>query len=208
MNTFKLEPADFLAKPKVGDIATGRKLGKRNGHTYIWLACAKCGRERWVTKEYFDKRGYSILCQACYNKELGDRHRGISRSLPGNKIKSSAGYIFVKLSPDDFFYPMANKRGYVQEHRLVMAKHLGRCLLPFPLEIVHHKDGIHDHNDQSNLELTSSGEHSILHTRGYEAGFRKGFTDGRSKKIQALEQQIDLSKSRLKSMEVQYGVLS
>ena len=48
-------------------------------------------------------------------------------------------YIRVKLKPSDWFYSMADARGYVLEHRLVMAKHLGRCLQAW--EIVHHIDG-------------------------------------------------------------------
>ena len=47
------------------------------------------------------------------------------------------GYILVLLQPDDFFYTMTKHDGYVREHRLVMAKHLKRCLLPW--EVVHHK---------------------------------------------------------------------
>jgi hypothetical protein len=44
------------------------------------------------------------------------------------------------------------------EHRVVMSRHLGRPLVKG--ETVHHKDGVRDHNDISNLELWFKGQPS------------------------------------------------
>jgi hypothetical protein len=78
----------------------------------------------------------------------------------GGKYKTYGGYIEVRVTKDDFFYPMCRKgNGRVLEHRLVMAKHLNRRLLDW--EVVHHMNGIKDDNRLENLELIGcKGRHN------------------------------------------------
>jgi len=83
-----------------------------------------------------------------------------SPNWKGGRKKDAHGYIVVLLQPDDFFYPMVRKDGYVKEHRLVVAKHINRCLLPW--EIVHHKNSIRDDNQIENLELLSGEKYHII----------------------------------------------
>lgn len=170
--------------PKLGEIRKASELGRKNGGSQIWLACVDCGKERWVA---FIKGGpKSVRCYKCAMKRQGGSNNPYWK---GGRIKIG-GYIMVKVQPDDFFYPMAGKSGYVMEHRLVVAKHLGRCLQPW--EKVHHKDGIKDHNIYSNLKQTTNGSHAIEHSKGYRDGYRQGHQDGQSEAIRELKQQIRL----------------
>jgi hypothetical protein len=60
------------------------------------------------------------------------------------------------------FLDMANKNGRVLEHRLVMARKMGRNLHSH--EVVDHIDGIKLHNDPNNLRLFSSNAEHLKAT--------------------------------------------
>jgi len=218
---------------KVGDIKQGKDIGFPEGCKYIWYACKKCGKERWVrlvrnhpiselcrscsgklntktgeqsywwkggkverncqqcgklfyVNRYKVESGRALYCSRhCSNKAHGSKRGELATNWKGGRNRMGEGYIAIWISPDDFFYPMANASGYVLEHRLVMAKHLGRCLQSF--EIVHHKNGIKDDNQIGNLELTSSlGEHNLNHSKGYRDGYAKGLADGKDKRVKEL----------------------
>ena len=159
-----------------------------------YVICPECGKDRWRRLRSMRTSTYTSLCRSCWIRKLNFQRRRFANgekhwNWKGGRILSGKGYISVYLEPDDFFYPMAGEKGYVKEHRLVMAKHLGRCLHSW--EIVHHKDGIKDHNEYSNLKLTTLGSHSLEHSKGYRDGYQQGLLDGRVKQIEELKEAIE-----------------
>jgi hypothetical protein len=77
----------------------------------------------------------------------------------GRRFKNAGGYVLV-YNRDEF--PEMKRLGtpgsYLLEHRLVMARHLGRSLASN--ERVHHKNGKRDDNRIENLELWAVGHPS------------------------------------------------
>lgn len=74
-----------------------------------------------------------------------------SHAWRGGRVVTPNGYVRVYVEPDDPLALMRDRYGYVLEHRLVMARSLGRPLGRY--ETVHHRDGDRSHNALTNLQL-------------------------------------------------------
>ena len=133
--------------PILGEIKKGREIGKKQiSQSYIYHACEMCGKPSWV--ELIKGKPRTKLCHSCAGR-TGKGCKGL--------FKSSEGYVLIKVYPEDFFYPMVNGGNYVFEHRLIVAKRLGRCLAKN--EVVHHLNGIKDDNRSENLVLVLRENH-------------------------------------------------
>ena len=167
--------------PKIGDEINGRLIGKHASLLYRWVACPDCGKQRWIA----GKQGnYSGRCHSCGNR-YAKRFGCKASRWNGGQLHRHDGYTWILLSPDDFFVSMATPRDrYIAEHRLVMAKYLGRCLHKW--EVVHHKNGNKSDNRIGNLYLTMQQDHKLGYGQafqdGYEMGYKQGLMDGRKKK--------------------------
>lgn len=131
--------------------------GRHRGYK-VWTECPNCQTGRWVREDSTRSALFTGFCRKCHAQYTTGQFDQHSR-WKGGRHKDH-GYVEVRLRGDDPFRAMARKSGYVREHRLVMAKHLGRLLLP--TEVVHHKNGVKDDNRIENLELLETGVYHLL----------------------------------------------
>lgn len=124
--------------------------------TKICDFCGKefLGRSRNRTKDHYRHHYCSRPCAQKAHSGENSPH------WTGGRTQRPDGYIDLcgpALVPEAY-HSMLRKDGRVMEHRIVMAKSLGRPLEIW--EVVHHKDGVRNHNALDNLELHSAHEHN------------------------------------------------
>ena len=99
------------------------------------------GREAW--------QGYTF--------PKGEKNPAWKGGLTYKRPKGNYKNVKYVRCPQEFL-PMARKDGYIMEHRLIMAKHLGRLLER--VEVVHHIDHDPANNSVENLMLfATNAEH-------------------------------------------------
>ena len=160
-----------------------------------WRICPVCGKTFWRPASYYKKVKTPTCSKHCNGMLRGQEwaahgHKG----REGWTDESRASYAQKMSGPNNpawkggvtYFrkhgnYPpikyvrcpeeylgMARKDGYVMEHRLIVAQHLGRCLKRS--EVVHHIDHDPTNNDAANLMLFSSNTaHKRYEARGQPA---------------------------------------
>lgn len=147
------------------------------GLLHIWATCPECGAGRWSP------------CTAIRTRAAGSpRCRTCSITGPnsavwcGGRISGSRGYIHVAVStlpPEEraLFKDMVNRRGYIPEHRLIIARHLGRPLLRGRTELVHHLNGLRDDNRLENLRLLKVRNHTSGHGDAYYQKWQEALSE-------------------------------
>jgi ribosomal protein S27E len=184
------------SSPIIGDIrrATEFQITK-DKRKFMWVSCPNCKNGHWTMIAH--NKPSNEYCRKCTDSKRFRGRGQLSHSWKGGTTTQRNGYLLIKNVPyDEFYKSMFGKNGYCPEHRLIMARSLGRILQDW--EVVHHKNGIKKDNRIDNLELQTRQGHVTDHCKGYNAGFTKGFTDGRSKIIQSLKNEIVMLKSQLR----------
>lgn len=139
--------------PRLNEIRKGSEIGQKAKRIkFIWAPCTDCGTPRWVLYRVQLNEPRWALCHKCSRKVVGYNQTG-----SGKGYKSKEGYRYIRVPEEDPYHPMVKPNGHVLEHRLVMAKFLGRCLESN--EIVHHLNGIKDDNSLENLKLVTRQTH-------------------------------------------------
>ena len=136
----------YLIEAKINEIRRAKEIGIKGTCVYIGHACVNCGRIRWV------KLNRGIIrnkkCPRCGN----NRKTG---------VVYTGQYFSMWVESNDFYFPMCSSPrktgGYIPIHRLVIAKHLGRCLHSW--ELVHHLNGDKKDNRIENLQIVSDYGH-------------------------------------------------
>jgi len=143
---------------KVGTIKRADEIGYAGLGKYTLHACIDCGKLRWVYLRQGEPK--TLRCVGCASLRRFHPTGKLAPNFKDGRTRTPEGYVKVLLPKSSFFYPMARSNGYVMEHRLVMAKHIGRCLHRW--EIVHHINHTKDDNSIENLQLVSDDRHKQI----------------------------------------------
>lgn len=139
---------DLTGSPPFGKWTVIERSGCIKGNA-AWLCKCECGTVKRVNGDSL-RSNKSTSCGCTRSERCRKKGKDHYNFVDGKSIDKRYGYVRL-LNPKDFPGWVNYKHKYVFEHRVVMARHLGRALLKN--ENVHHINGVKTDNRISNLEL-------------------------------------------------------
>ena len=122
---------------------------KKYGSKKVTIKCDNCGNDFEIFPCYLKReRKHRFCCKSC-EAEFKNFQNSVEQ-WKGGHISKSTGYRYIRVNGVQ-----------IEEHRLIMMKHLGRELNSD--EIVHHLNGNKIDNRIENLCLMSNEEHAKMH---------------------------------------------
>lgn len=137
------KPGSKNKKRRISEVQLQQLIKEYQEGVSTTVLAASLGVDATTVQRYLRDAGVELRPAGF---QVGDGHH----AWKGGRIVTPDGYVLILVRSDDPFYPMAQVKTtdsrYCLEHRLVMAKHLGRLLTDE--ETVHHVD---DRNRQNNI---------------------------------------------------------
>lgn len=140
---------DLIGKRFERWIVIERRENDKN-YNSRWLCRCDCGSEKIVIGESL-RSGRSKSC-GCHKRDQATGRFGKNHfNYRNGKHYDMHGYVLLLANEYPDSIPEGWKHKYIKEHRIVMARHLGRPLKPY--ENIHHINGNKEDNRLENLEL-------------------------------------------------------